>query len=89
MKKSKALETSLKQSQYETKLNPKLTPKSKGDRIRVEHKKGGHIQWQSNMASLGDKANMKVSTFDMSQNVAWNVKAKTMGAKGISNEWKM
>jgi hypothetical protein len=70
MKQSKTCETNLKQSQYETRLNLKSTPKNKEDRTRVEHKKGEHLQRQSSMASLGDKADMKVSTFHMSQNVA-------------------
>ncbi len=69
MKQSKAREMSLKQSQYEARLNPKSTPKNKRDKTRMEHKRGGHLQRQSNIASLGDKADMKVSTFDMSQNV--------------------
>jgi hypothetical protein len=89
MKQSKACEKSLKLSQYEVRLSPKPTPKGKGDNTRVEHKKGGHLWRQNNMANPKDEANMKVSTFDMSQNVAWTVKAKAMGARSISNQWKM
>jgi hypothetical protein len=59
---------SLKQSQYEIRLNPKPTPKGKRDKTKVEHKKGGNLRRQSNMASLGDKVNMRVNIFDMSQN---------------------
>ncbi len=60
-----AYKTSLKQTQNEAKLNSKPPPINKRDRTKVQHKKGGHLQRQSNLASLGDKASMRVSTLDM------------------------
>jgi hypothetical protein len=55
MKKTKAHETNIKQTQInEVKLSSKPTSKGKRDRTKVSHKKGGHLQKQSNMASLKD-----------------------------------
>jgi hypothetical protein len=65
MKQLRAYKTNLKQSQDEIKLSPKLTPKNKRDKTRVQQKKGGHLQRQSNLASMGNKASMKVSSLDM------------------------
>jgi len=41
------------------------------------------------MISLGDEAGMKVNTFDMFWEVAWNVKARAIWTKGISHQQKM
>ncbi len=65
MKQARAHKTSLNQSQYETKICLKPTLKNKGDRNKVEHKRGGHLQKQSSLIGLGDKANMMVSTLNM------------------------
>jgi hypothetical protein len=50
-------------------LNPKPTPKNKGDITKVYHRKGKHLQKQNNLASLGDEVSVKVSTLDMPQEV--------------------
>jgi hypothetical protein len=57
----------MKQPQYEIRICSKPTFKNKGDRMKVEHKKGTHLQKQNNLASLGDEASMRVNTFDMPQ----------------------
>jgi hypothetical protein len=43
MKQSKTHKMSLKQPQNKTELNPKSTPRSKGDKTIMEHKKKGHL----------------------------------------------
>jgi hypothetical protein len=55
----------LKQTQIEAKLSPKPPPINKRDRTKVQDKKGGHLQRQSNLANLGDKGSMRVNTLDM------------------------
>ncbi len=67
MKQPRACKTNLKQPQYEIRICSKPTFKNKGDRMKVEHKKGTHLQKQNNLASLGDEASMRVNTFDMPQ----------------------
>jgi hypothetical protein len=64
MKQIKAHEMSFKQPQNETKLSPKPTSKSKRDRIKVQHKRIGHLQKQSNLGNLGDEVGMRVSTLN-------------------------
>jgi hypothetical protein len=49
MKQSKTHKMSLKQPQNKTKLNPKSTPRNKGDKTLVKHKNKGHLQKQSNL----------------------------------------
>jgi hypothetical protein len=66
IKQTKAHETSFKQTQInETRLSPKPTLRSKRDRTTMYHRKGGHLQKQSNMASLEDKVGMKVNIINM------------------------
>jgi len=67
MKQSKTHKMSLKQPQNKTELNPKSTPRSKGDKTIVEHKKKGHLWKQSILTNLGDEAGMRVRTLDMPQ----------------------
>jgi hypothetical protein len=63
----RAHKISLKQLQYETKICSKPTLKNKGDKNRVEHMREKHLQRQSNLVGMGNKANMKVNTLDMPQ----------------------
>jgi len=59
---------SFKQTQInEIRLSPKPTPRSKRDRTKVYHRKGGHSQRQINMASLENKVGMKVNIINMPQ----------------------
>jgi hypothetical protein len=44
MKQMKARKTRLKQPQNGARLNPKLAPKNKRNRIEDKHKRGGHLQ---------------------------------------------
>jgi len=67
MEQPRACKMSLKQPQYEIQIHLKPTLKNKGDRTRVEHRKGTHLQRQNNLASLGDEASMRVNTLDMPQ----------------------
>jgi hypothetical protein len=65
MKQSKTHKMSLKQPQNKAKLNPKSTPRSKGDKTRVKHKNKGHLPKQSNLTNLGNEVGVKVNTLDM------------------------
>jgi hypothetical protein len=47
MKQSKACKTNFKQLQYEDRLSSKPTPRSKGDKNRVKHKRGRHVKKQN------------------------------------------
>jgi hypothetical protein len=47
--------------------------------------KGGNLQRKNNMASLGNKANMKANILDMPQKATQSVEAKIMKTRGISN----
>jgi hypothetical protein len=67
MKQLKAHEMNFKQTQDEAKLSLKPTPKTKRDIIWVQHRRGRHLQRQSNLASLGDKVGIRVNTLDMLQ----------------------
>jgi hypothetical protein len=59
-----------KQSQNEVRWNLKPTPKNKGDRTRVQHKKGGDLQRQRSLASLGDEDDMRMNNNNMFQEAA-------------------
>jgi hypothetical protein len=66
IKQIKAHKTSFKQNQINaTRLSPKPTPRRKRDKTRVYHRKGVHLQKQNNMASLEDKASMRVNIINM------------------------
>jgi len=55
------------QAQYELRIHSKPTLKNKGDRTRVEHRKGTNLQRQNNLGSSGDEASMRVNTLVMPQ----------------------
>jgi len=61
----KACKMNFKQPQNEARLSSKATPKSKGDRTRVEHMREEHLQRQNILVNLGDEASIKVSILDM------------------------
>jgi hypothetical protein len=67
MKQMNARETSLKQTQNETRLNPKPTPKNKKDRTKVYHRRGRQMQRQSNLVNLGYEVGMRVNILNMFQ----------------------
>ncbi len=54
-----------KQPQTGTKLNLKPTPKSKRNKTKEKHKKGGHLQRWNDMVSLENEASKRVSILDM------------------------
>jgi hypothetical protein len=65
MKQTRACETIFKQLQNGVKLSPKPTPRSKMNRTREKHRKGGHLQRKNNLASMGNKASKRVNILDM------------------------
>jgi hypothetical protein len=67
IKQSKAYETNFKQPQNETRLSLKPTSRNKGDKTRMQHMRGEHLQKKSNMTNLGDEVGMRVNTLDMPQ----------------------
>jgi hypothetical protein len=70
MKQLKACEMNVKKPQNEVRLSLKPTPRSKGDRTKVKHKKGEHLQKQNKLASLGVEASMRMNILDMPSKVA-------------------
>jgi hypothetical protein len=61
----RACKMNFKQPQNETILSSKPTPRSKGDRTKVEHMRGEHMQTQNILVSLGDEASIRESILDM------------------------
>ncbi len=56
---------SIKEPQNEARLSSKPTPRSKRNRGREKHMKGGHLHKKNNLASLGNAVSKRVSTLDM------------------------
>jgi hypothetical protein len=65
MKQTRACETIFKQPQNGVRLSPKPTPRSKMNRIKEKHRKGGHLQRKYNVVSLGNKASRRMNILDM------------------------
>jgi hypothetical protein len=66
MKQMRAHEMRLKQPQNGIRLGLKLTLTSKRNRTTEKHKRGRHLQRKNGLTSMGNKANKRVSTLDMS-----------------------
>ncbi len=61
----RACKMNFKQPQNETILSSKSTPRTNGDRTKVEHMRGEHMQRQNILISLGDEASIRESILDM------------------------
>ncbi len=62
-------EMRFKQPQDGAKLGPKPTPRSKRNRTKENHMRGGRLQRKNNMANLGNKASKRVTILDMPREV--------------------
>jgi hypothetical protein len=69
LEQTRAHETKFKQTQNGVRLSSKLTLRNKRNKTREKHERGGHLQRNNSLTSLGNKASKRVSTLDMLQEV--------------------